>query len=124
MTENINYGAFSEALNDKADRDLYNTTNNIDYVVEQGGGADQWYRLWRSGWLEQGGGIVSTTTTVTLMKPYAYTNYVIAMSRDSGPSATNSYPIWVRNRTESSFQIYASSQTGASWYTCGQIGES
>lgn len=39
MSEDINVGGMSEALNNKADRDLNNLNipDNIDYVIERGG---------------------------------------------------------------------------------------
>jgi hypothetical protein len=48
----------SESINNKADRDLENITLNVDYVVEWKAptSADPtWYRLYKSGWCEQGG---------------------------------------------------------------------
>jgi hypothetical protein len=44
-------------LETKADLDLENTEENIDYVVETWCSTDNkdWYRKYRSGWVEQGG---------------------------------------------------------------------
>lgn len=57
----INIGQLSEAINDKADRNLQNvdTTAKADAVIDyQEPTADNdytWYRKYASGWVEQGG---------------------------------------------------------------------
>ena len=56
----IDFGQLSEALNDKSDRDLRNvdTTAKADAVIDyQEPTAENnytWYRLYKSGWVEQG----------------------------------------------------------------------
>lgn len=61
--------------------------NAVDYVVEswkdENGG---WYRLWRSGWLEQGGLATSTTTPteVTLYREYAEIDYHVVAGMNMG----------------------------------------
>ena len=63
----IDFGQLSEALNDKSDRDLQNVdfANGADAVVAyQMPSAENnytWYRLYASGWVEQGG--IDTATT-------------------------------------------------------------
>jgi hypothetical protein len=80
MSEDINFGAITEALNDKADRDLNNTNPVADYVVEryydeQG----NWYEVWKSGRLRQGG-IKEGSGSVTFLKPFINANYTITTS--------------------------------------------
>lgn len=52
-------GLITELSNGKADRNLLNTTDNVDIVIEsQLPTADNgytWYRKYKSGWVEQGG---------------------------------------------------------------------
>ena len=52
-------GLITELSNGKADRNLLNTTDNVDIVIEsQFPTADNgytWYRKYKSGWVEQGG---------------------------------------------------------------------
>ena len=71
----INVGQLSETINDKMDRDAYNAENgafanltqalNIDYVVEWQTPTAQnnytWYRLYASGWIEQGGAFATVS---------------------------------------------------------------
>lgn len=61
---------FQQRLNDKADTNLANVASNIDYVIERGTDENgNYYCLYKSGWLEQGG--TSTTgAIVTYPKPY------------------------------------------------------
>ena len=58
MSSDINFGAISEELNNKADIDLANLPDNYDFVIEsQMPTADNnytWYRKYKSGWVEQG----------------------------------------------------------------------
>lgn len=57
--DNISIGNLAEELNQKADLDLSNIPSNIDYVVESqlptAENSYTWYRLYKSGWVEQGG---------------------------------------------------------------------
>lgn len=76
----IDIGQLTEAINDKADRDLNNTNatlpglnavlpNDMDYVVERQEPTAEnnytWYRLYKSGWIEQGGKIPKTTSSTS-----------------------------------------------------------
>ena len=80
----INVGAISEALNDKADRDLQNvdTVGGADAVVEyQLPTADngyKWYRKYKSGWVEQGGKDWLENSTITFPVVMADTNYYVS----------------------------------------------
>lgn len=85
MPDGINYDAFSEALNDKADRDLQNvdTVSGGDAVIAfQRPTAENgytWFRKYASGWIEQGGSGVSANVTITLPKPMADDHYTATM---------------------------------------------
>lgn len=77
----INIGAITEALNGKVDVDLGNVLSNIDYVVESYNDGQNWYRVYKSGWVEQGGVSSGATSgngqTVVFLKPFKDTNYTI-----------------------------------------------
>ena len=75
----IDTGMILEALNDKTDRNCRNidTTSGADVVIEYqlptAQNNHRWYRLYKSGWIEQGGYIEPGTgvyekTTVYLLK--------------------------------------------------------
>ena len=53
---------------------------NIDYVVDYKnptGSDPNWYRKWKSGKLEQGGIVPTSTENITFLKPFANTNYTV-----------------------------------------------
>ena len=82
---------FTEALVGKADTDLSNVSSNIDYVVESYSDDDgNWYRVYKSGWVRQGGIASIPGTggkTVTLFKPYSTSKYQIHLTtRNNNPS--------------------------------------
>lgn len=72
---------FQSALSGKADTNLGNVASNIDYVVESYSDASgNWYRKYKSGWLEQGGiykGTFNMTSVHNLLVPFANTTYSI-----------------------------------------------
>lgn len=84
MSNDIDVGQISEALNDKMDRDGHNPESPTDIVIaSQTPNSDNnymWYRKYQSGWVEQGqktyGLARNTTTAVTLPIPMADTNYM------------------------------------------------
>lgn len=91
-------GLNTELFNNKADTNLSNVLANIDYVVDSKIPTAQdptWYRVWRKGWVEQGGRYTLTNQggqgeTITLPKEMADTNYIVLC----GPvSNTGNWPI-------------------------------
>ena len=95
-----------------------------DYIIDYGESSDktQWYRLWKSGWIEQGGNILggNTNYTLNLLKPFKNTSYQLLLSRiyDSG---SNVYPCIVREKTIDTIRINGVSGNTEStdWYACG-----
>ena len=74
-------GLNSELFNGKADTDLSNVSSNIDYVVDSYQSGNDWYRLYKSGWVEQGGfSSGDNWRTVNLLKTMADTNYDIQLT--------------------------------------------
>ena len=77
---------------------LISLLESIDYVVESKLPTKEdpsWYRLYKSGWLEQGGYEDNPTElqplTVNLLKPFVSTNYSITLGNSNiGFSATQS----------------------------------
>lgn len=77
-------GEVLEFLNQKADLDMQNIVipENYDYVIESKLPTEEdpsWYRLYKSGWIEQGGKIPhqdsSSDVSVVLYKEMLDTNY-------------------------------------------------
>lgn len=133
MSEDINLGNITEAVNNKADIDLQNTDlAQADYVIERGGDSNSWYRLWKSGWLEQGGGsgLITDfgTGTITFKKPFRDPHYTLTLSNwrngTTDDAQYNSAGICnLTTKTASSFQIYSRGATDGGryygWYACG-----
>lgn len=155
MTEEVNYsvGQLLEAINNKADLDGSNLDNtsfetfinslvdaklgNIDYVIESKVATDEdptWYRVYKSGWVEQGGQTDSITAssnanksiTITFNKPFIDTNYLVQMTYKNGGSGYAGSQCHANNLTTTSCTLNVWSNEGYSattalfWYACGQ----
>ena len=115
---------FTAALAGKANADLSNCPPNYDYVVERyNDGAGNWYRKYKSGWLEQGGGYGEAFTdyrqvTITFLKPFNDTKYTLV---HSSAGSGNAYEGVTSAKTVSTFSIFnATNKDGlASWEAKG-----
>ena len=123
MSEDIDIGQIGEALNHKADLDLNNTNPFADYVVEwQAPAVDNnytWYRLYKSGWLEQGGNDIASAAgaiTITFPRHFRDTTYTLTSS-----ILHNTTPVDLANaqavggKTESSFQYFCKAATATGY---------
>lgn len=92
----------------KADTALSNVLANIDYVVESKFPTEddpRWYRVYKSGWVEQGGNFGSSfsnyqTITITLQKQMQDTHYSITITNSSN---ADSYVPCVSGKTPQNF---------------------
>ena len=104
-----------------------NELNNSDYVVESYKAGSYWYRVYKSGWIEQGGifnvSENNTTINITYRKPFANTNYTLLGSFICDRTDN---VLWSGHYGEAFLSI---STTGFSrlayptkymWYACGQ----
>lgn len=122
---------FTGALAGKANADLSNCPANYDYVVESySDDQGNWYRKYKSGWLEQGGLAKSNAdVTVTLLKPFADTNYSVQCTNRRLSTSDGWGWIFVLNMTETSFMARACYAGGevtninAMWEAKGQGAE-
>jgi hypothetical protein len=125
MTNGINYGQFSEALNDKADRDLMSidVTSGADIVVGFQVPTEEnnytWYRKYASGWVEQGGytSMADAVATIALPIIMSNTNYVLMVFQEKNGDGQNVPGITAK--TTSSFSINASGSANGSWQVKG-----
>ena len=107
--------------------------DNIDYVVERKlptADDPSWYRKYKSGWLEQGGLAKNNTdVTVTLLKPFADTNYSVQCTNRRLGADDGWGWIFVLNMTATSFMARACYAGGevtninAMWEAKGQGAE-
>ena len=99
---------FTGTLSGKANTDLSNVLANYDYVVESQVNSDgSWYRKYKSGWLEQGGKLITGTGNYTFLKPYAsLLNVTIQAMTTNDIGSTNS-GAWLLSPgpTNTGFQI-------------------
>lgn len=118
----------------KADTDLSNVSSNIDYVIESQEPTEAngytWYRLYKSGWVEQGGYVSYTGSwikehidSVVLPIEFANTDYRIMIGRTL-PSDGDILTSFDRNKTTTGFGIssYAVNQSTAvasNWFAVG-----
>lgn len=116
----------------KAQKDLGNVDNNIDFVVDSyDDGQGNWYRVYRSGWIEQGGYVSNsnpnTLITTTFLKSFNNVNYFLSITSDRTNSSTTAIEIRELGYVEKNttfFTKYLAGKTiyeeGFNWYACGQ----
>lgn len=97
-------------LNGKANTDLSNVLANIDYVVESKFPTAEdpsWYRVYKSGWVEQGGyvGTGTAPTTVTLLKEMADTNYYVNAMTDTTRQNPQNYDKIIQGKTTTTITV-------------------
>lgn len=120
-TSVVDWSAYITALNNKANIDLSNVLENIDYVIERGQSEDgsQWYRKWKSGWLEQGGQQLGNGATVTFLNSFKDNTYIITSSVVNSDDANKLCSAYKVSATQ--FKIHSSDNAfQVSWYACGQ----
>lgn len=120
----------------KANTDLSNVSANIDYVIDYKAptaGDPSWYRVYKSGWVEQGGFISSVisnnlqSAAITLLKEMANTSYFVSLievknNNQSNSEATGGHAVY--SRTTTNFVISTFSWTnGRLWEVKGQGAE-
>lgn len=113
-----------EDLNLKANSDLSNVDSNIDYVVESYNDGTNWYRVYKSGWIEQGGSELTAVSTkkINLLKPYKDDSFKVLTTGRSGANRT----INVNARTSNTIQVTCRNYTDGTsasiydWFSCGQ----
>ena len=122
---------FMTALSGKVNTDLSNVSSNIDYIVESYNDGTNWYRVYKSGWIEQGGVIDNDSQSpdwnkvVNLLKPLSTPYTLVATDRDS--TSNYSRACSAKILTKTSFTILSSLLWGrdsksryACWRACGQ----
>lgn len=90
--------------------------NAIRFVKETYKSGTSWYRVWSDGWIEQGGVIPNSTTSVTLHKPFTNTDYgVLMVGRDYINEAQG---LGAKNLTTTGFTVL-SSNSPRTWRAFG-----
>ena len=90
----------------------------VPCVIETYVNGFSWYRIWSDNWCEQGGDIANDDVTITLLKPFANTNYTCICVCSYSRVNENFY---IDSKTTTTFHArYAS---GGTWFACGQLAE-
>lgn len=107
---------------------IYNSWQEADYVVDSYSNGTEWYRLYKSGWLEQGGEVyhnVKEIHTVNLLLPYRDTYYNVTKTLGVDGIYTDTAStqnVTVYNYTTTTFSTRSSNVTGLNrfrWKACG-----
>lgn len=119
--QDANVIAAGEVLNDVA------TLKGYDYVVESYDDGANWYRIYKSGWIEQGGAVstVATSNTVTYLKPFKNYPYVSLTRYSTYSGAISMASYWIngftaRSSTTFTFGADPGNSSFILWYACGQ----
>lgn len=109
-----------EDMNLKADKNLSNISSNIDYVVETYQNGTDWYRVYKSGWVEQGGRASTSNSkqTITLLKPFSDENYCLVSGNNNGASYAQVCACYIISSTQ--IEIRSAGTSNWIWYACGQ----
>lgn len=126
--DSVRYRAMVQLANEATDEALITATSALqqiankvdrseaDYVVETYQNGTEWYRVYKSGWVEQGGVVKKGSSlgngdswdrTITFLKPFENTNYsikVIAGFGTSGDSVAGQ-EVKYKSKTENSIII-------------------
>ena len=96
---------------------------NLDYVVESYNDGTNWYRKYKSGWIEQGGYVPpnsGNSGTITFLKPFIDNHYTVA-SNTGNAAANNFFNLSAGFKTATSIPWYKSADVIAGdWIACGQ----
>lgn len=90
----------------------------ISTIVDEWKSEDgkQWYRVWSSGFIEQGGYRSSKGNVVSFTVPFTNVNYSFFIFCKNGSSVDSDYD-WYSNKTTNS--ITTLKQEVGAWYACG-----
>ena len=102
-----------------------------DYIVESYRNGLNWYKKYKSGWVEQGGyysGTISvggSSSAISLSIPFADVNYHVFPTNTRAGNVGAPLTVAEDSKTTTSFKLWQyntgqNAQTGARWYACGQ----
>ncbi len=128
--------AVQTALNAKANANLSNGTqaaqtdinrimpDAMDYVVDSySDDAGNWYRWYKSGWLEQGGQLTNNSIgwhTVTFLKPFSFVCNLINTLVDAPVVSPTVDTLGPKQITNTNFMLYQTSPGANSWIAIGK----
>ena len=119
MTDQIDVNEIADTLNGKVDLADGANQGDVDYVIEtqlpNAGNNYSWYRLYKSGWVEQGGinfGASSAVSyTIALPKAMSDSNYTVTLGCGDNTANANVY-LFYFDRTTTDFKLYSNHTSG------------
>ena len=135
--ENVSEAQFASIQNlidqkvgESVKTDLSNAMPNIDFVIESWNEGESWYRLYKSGWLEQGGYIWweedQTRYVVNLLRPFRDSYYSLLTTFRTPTLCVSLYgSTYGQNETEFKTKSYgrADKTVGVIWRAAGYAAE-
>lgn len=92
------------------------------YVKETGKSSDgtSWYRKWSDGWIEQGGSVKGTPSSVTYLKQFKDVAYTLLCTPIT-VSGDNEWPryLFANEKTPNGFKFVSKNHISMEWYACG-----
>ena len=103
------------------ERNMLSNYRNIDYIINSYNNNTDWYKVYKSGWVEQGGKITATSgvTSHTFLLPFEDSNYNFSVTPGYS-SSSNSDVGFSSTMNETTFSIYTPSQVEVYWRACGR----
>ena len=108
----INAGIVLAEISKKVNRD------EADYVVESYRSGTNWYRVYKSGWVEQGG-YCENSATVTFLKPFSDSNYTLVGGLIPGTESSSYEHLNLKSQTSTGFVYSAYDYYKLKWFACG-----
>lgn len=113
----VDVGEITDALNNKVDLPANKSQSDVDYVVESYQNGTSWYRVYKSGWCEQGGYVNNNTNYVEIafLKQFADTNYSIQATAGFDSGFTPTAWVFPSNKSTTSVRIAAERWSSANY---------
>lgn len=114
-TQSTDVSNIFDTLNNKLNANFDNANSNLDLVSETyDDGNGNWYRKYRSGWIEQGGMALvdNSSRTYNLLVPMANPSYHLQGSILSSV-CSNEFGLWFLNQTPTTFQATIRGYSGS-----------
>ena len=117
MSDQIDVNQLSNAIQQKVDLPAQKNQSDIDFVIASqlptSSNNYTWYRLYKSGWVEQGGQLLNTSGsngTVTFLVEMKDTSYYATIQAYN----SGSYPLLITTFTTTSFSY--TGNVGKNWW--------
>lgn len=94
--------SMSDGTNKSLDT-LDKPSDMTDYIIESYRNGTEWYEVYKSGKVRQGGYLTGNSKTVTFAKPFANNRYSIFLSCVSGASDGNTFTVGFADKTATNF---------------------